>query len=85
MFTCQEPSTRLNMLGFGGCGVTKNLFMDLEIERYRKSQNQIILRDLLIGVYQRDEAKLARNLYMKSQHRIIQILRLVCTKELRRN
>ena len=23
--TCQDPSTRLSMLGFGGCGVTKNL------------------------------------------------------------
>ena len=48
------------MLGFGGCGVTKNLFMDLEIERYMKSQNPIIHRDLLIGVYQRAEAKLSK-------------------------
>ena len=48
------------MLGFGGCGVTKNLFMDFEIERYMKSQNQIILRDLQIGRYQRAEAKLSQ-------------------------
>ena len=60
MFTCQEPSTRLNMLGFGGCGVTKNLFLYLSIERYMKSQNQIIQRDLQIGVYQRAEAKLSQ-------------------------
>ena len=60
MFTCQEPSTRLNMLGFGGCGVTKNLLTDLEIERYMKSQNQIIQKDPQIGVYQRAEAKLSQ-------------------------
>ena len=35
-------------------------FMDLEIERYMKSQNQIIQRDLQIGVYQRAEAKLSQ-------------------------
>ena len=48
------------MLGFGGCGVTKNLFMDLEIERYIKSQNPIIQRDLQIGKYQRAEAELSQ-------------------------
>ena len=48
------------MLGFGGCGVTKNLFMDLGIESYMKSQNPIIQRDLQKGRYQRAEAKLSQ-------------------------